>query len=233
MSFILHSFEQFNMKSFPNILFGKLKFDYSNVCELDFKNHEICYPDLLKNCVSKRKAEYLAGRLCAKNLFRLIGLPDSQIQLLPQPDRLPTWPNEYIGSISHISDCAVVGITNDFYYTNLGVDIECFMDTETANSVASQIATPHELSNFPSLEFPILLTLIFSIKEAIYKAIYFEIRKLFNFDAVMVTDICLQNLKFAAKLNYKLSEKYTKNFILSGDFILNLDKGKVFAAVAK
>lgn len=234
MNFNIRIFEQFNIPSLPKIIFARLDFDYCDVSETDFKNHGVFYPDFLKTCVSKRKAEYLAGRLCAKKLFEFVGHATSGFQLIPQSNGLPTWPNQWLGSISHTHDSAVVGITNHSDYNNLGLDLECIMENDTARSIASQVLTKDELSQFLStLDFKMLLTLIFSIKESIYKALYSEIMEIFDFDAFTVTDIDLQNSRFEAKLNYNLNQKYSKGFTLSGNFILCFGEDKVFSVVAK
>lgn len=234
MSFLIRSFDRFSVQSLPDVLFGKLKFLYSNVDKPDFIQHQISYPSCLDTAVSKRKAEYLAGRLCAKKLLKCLKISTSSTQLPPREDRLPDWPEGLLGSISHTHACAVVGVAQRAQYGNLGLDVEFIMENDVAKSIVSQIATPQELSLLTEhLSFSVQVTLIFSIKESIYKALYPEVNRFFDFDAVIVRNINLQKSTFDAIITNNLNEKYTQGFVLSGYFILDFDDRKVFSVIVR
>lgn len=123
--------------------------------------------------VAKRQAEYLAGRLCAREaLHQLCGQA-----LVPgrDEDGVPLWPAGTVGSITHGAGraAAMVALARD--WRGLGIDLEKHLSTERAARLAGEILTPAELQRAEGLDpeaFAQRVTLTFSLKESLFKALY-------------------------------------------------------------
>lgn len=148
----------------------------------------ITLPDRLAKAVNKRKAEFLAGQLCATlSLEQLSGA------ILPLPrgaDRSPQWPEGYLGSISHTDTRAIAVAARAADYRMLGIDLETLIDASRAEAVGPMVAKPHEWDLRPlAMTRADFLTVVFSAKEALYKAIYPSIRRIIEFSDVTLTVI--------------------------------------------
>ncbi|MEH7829983.1 4'-phosphopantetheinyl transferase family protein [Gemmobacter denitrificans] len=149
-------------------------------------------PDVLRNAVPKRQREFLAGRICAALALRAAGLPER----LGQQDRAPVWPAGAAGSISHSDSRVVAAVSRD--HAALGVDCEIIMPDDQARALAPMILTPGEAALRPgTLDFAAFLTLIFSAKEALYKAISARQSRVLEFHDVLLTGIAGDRLHLA------------------------------------
>ena len=137
----------------------------------------------VKNAVPRRLAEFHAGRAAARAAMVALGLPPRPIPM--GPDRAPLWPEGLTGSISHSADAcvAVVGLRND--WAGIGVDLE--EATALAPDLFSAICTEAEqkwLATQPASERGLMAKLIFSAKEAAYKAQFSITGELFGFQTL-------------------------------------------------
>lgn len=132
-------------------------------------------PPQLGNAAFKRKAEFLAGRHCARQAIRKLAprqpLPDIPINAAG----LPSWPDGIVGSITHAGGfvSAAVALRKDAI--SIGIDCESLMTREIALEIAALVATPSELAAAKAqtrLEDNGALTLLFSAKEAVFKCLY-------------------------------------------------------------
>ncbi|MBC9251635.1 4'-phosphopantetheinyl transferase [Pseudomonas alcaligenes] len=123
--------------------------------------------------VAKRQGEYLAGRLCARQaLQQLCGQA-----LVPgrDEDGVPIWPAGTLGSITHGAGQAAALVARSGDWQGLGLDLEKGLSAERAAKLAGEILTPAELQRGAGLhpdEFARLVTLTFSLKESLFKALY-------------------------------------------------------------
>jgi enterobactin synthetase component D len=123
--------------------------------------------------VAKRQAEYLAGRLCAREaLRRLCGQA-----LVPgrDEDGVPLWPAGTVGSITHGAGQAAALVASHRDWRGLGIDLEKRLNAERAAKLAGEILTPAELQRAAGLDaeaFARRVTLTFSLKESLFKALY-------------------------------------------------------------
>ncbi|PYC24702.1 4'-phosphopantetheinyl transferase [Aquipseudomonas alcaligenes] len=123
--------------------------------------------------VAKRQGEYLAGRLCAREALRqLCGQP-----LVPERDEegVPVWPAGTVGSITHGGGKAAALVASELHWRGLGIDLEKPLSVERASRLAGEILTPGELqwaSQLPPEAFAARVTLTFSLKESLFKALY-------------------------------------------------------------
>jgi 4'-phosphopantetheinyl transferase EntD len=154
--------------------------------------------------IPKRRTEFAAGRSAARAAMAEIGFAPAAI---PQgPDRAPIWPAGLAGSIAHCDTCCVSVVALQEHHAALGVDVE--PATPLAPDLVAVICTPAERAWLAGEPDPNLAAkMIFSAKEAVYKAQYPLTGKVIGFDAVtldmtdgafrVVGDPTLANLKGA------------------------------------
>lgn len=121
---------------------------------------------------TKRRTEFAAGRLCASGSLHGMGL----IAEFPLPvrNRLPVWPSGVVGSISHCNTIAVAMTAPKSRYCALGIDVESLLDPDTAQGIQQYVCRNEELIGLKR-HIPCTrrsLTILFSAKEALYKALF-------------------------------------------------------------
>ncbi|EKE79326.1 4'-phosphopantetheinyl transferase family protein [Idiomarina xiamenensis] len=170
------------------LIFTQGHFSIERYQQTDFYHLMLDFPQSIKKAVVKRQAEYLAGRYLSRLAMRQSGLFDSEPpQLRTGLLRAPDWPEVVTGSLTHHQSkaCAVV-LTQPLSTENLiGVDTELWLTKQQASEVAESIHNSKELqillhAGFTSTE---ATTLLFSAKEALFKAICPFIGEYFGFKA--------------------------------------------------
>lgn len=155
-----------------------------------FEQHGIQPNSRILSSVKKRQAEYLAGRLCARSALEAVGVFDFTV--LSSTDRAPIWPLNVTGSITHSGSHAAALACSTEHCQGVGVDIEKIIDAQRYD-LTKQICSTDELDYLQSqthlLDFNSLVTLVFSAKESLFKALYPLVRQFFYFDAVRITSI--------------------------------------------
>ncbi len=144
------------------------------------------YPEemaAVKGAVEKRRREFAAGRMAVRLALRELGAPALAVPM--GPDRAPVWPAGLVGSITHC-DVACLAVTAwEGEIALLGLDME--RDTPLENDLVPEICTEQERAWLAALEAPgQAAKVIFSAKEAVYKAQYPRSRTLIGFDALHV-----------------------------------------------
>jgi len=130
-------------------------------------------PAVIERSVRKRQAEFLAGRMCARAaLEHLTGVPE-----VPGmgDDRAPRWPEGICGSITHNTHRAFALVASSSRFLSVGIDVETCLDASMLDGIANEILTESECERFlalPGVQLCKVLTLTFSIKESLYKALY-------------------------------------------------------------
>lgn len=148
----------------------------------DFQPAGIVLPANLQHAVARRRAEFLAGRQAAREALQQVGG-----QGVPQQGRgrAPCWPAGFVGSISHSQGVAVALAARQQHWCALGIDLEQPLTRASAREMASQILHPQELAMAERGE-PWALTLAFSLKESLFKALYPQVRRIMDFHAASV-----------------------------------------------
>jgi len=123
----------------------------------------------VQRAVDKRRREFAAGRTCARRALAELGV--AAAPLLVGADRQALWPAEVVGSITHTAGFCAAAAARAADFRGIGIDTE-IVGRVTAPLWAS-ICVAEEVAWLKSLE-PRLrartATLIFSAKEAFYKA---------------------------------------------------------------
>lgn len=189
------------------------QFDKNIFSDLDFYLAQIDLPNLLQSAVNKRKAEYLAGRLCAREVlkkFNYFGYP------LTQPDKSPLWPSSLCGSITHSQGLAAAVVARKKQWQSLGLDIEHLLDERRSEKLLSTITTQPE-QKLINGDISLFTTLAFSIKESVFKALFPLVNKYFYFEHVEIIKWSKQGL-VTVKLLIDLSDEWQKDQQINGLF---------------
>lgn len=166
-------------------------------------------PSYLENASAKRLNEFFAGRILAQAILQQYfncSMCISSTQL-----KLPQWPKGFIGSISHSNEQVIVAISSQSEY--LGIDIERIVETSFAEESAVLILTPFEqrlwqaeISHY--LSFCEYLTLIFSLKESLYKAVYPVAQNYIDFLEATTVEMNIENQSAILKFDQKTRQRY-------------------------
>lgn len=111
-----------------------------------------------------REQEYSLGRYCAKQAMNAIGIDCDNIQ--SSSHGFPIWPKGIVGSISHSKGTCLSAVAKSEDFQAIGIDVEKFNRMKERS--IERITHPKEIAEIGSdLKKS---TLLFSIKEAFYKA---------------------------------------------------------------
>ena len=169
--------------------------------------------------VSKRQTEFLAGRLCAyEALRRVTGEP-----CIPavNEDRSPSWPAGVVGSITHGAGWAATVVARRGQWRGIGLDVEKQIPITRADRLVAEILTPRELEGYAALneaQRALRVTLTFSIKESLFKALYPLVNKRFYFQEAELIHHDSSGYARLRLLN-DLSEEWTTGTELEGQFV--------------
>jgi len=188
-----------------------------SACLIDLQNrlqnHDI------ENFHPSRKKEFLLGRVCASKAYEL----HNGLELLTLPsaaDRSPLWPKEVIGSISHNQYWVGAAVSSSQKLLGIGIDFEVIGRVKL--ELTRYIRSSKDLLAHQSLNSNELLTLIFSAKESLYKALYPQVKCFFGFEAAAVTNIDMTKGIFQIDLIKDISPFYgpSGRFRFEGQFII-------------
>lgn len=150
----------------------------------------------LSTAVNKRKAEHLAGRIAAREALSFHGIKD----FVPGIGlhREPCWPPGFTGSITHSGNVALAAVIIDdpTQRSGMGIDYETIITPEIAQEIYGGIIESAEKERIEAAPFPFhyALTLVFSAKESLFKALFRHVGRYFDFSAVSLTEIDSQQL---------------------------------------
>lgn len=166
-------------------------------------------PDYLHGVSTSRLNAFFAGRIGLEAILRQHFCCHSAVT--SKSIRLPIWPQGLAGSISHTQDQVFVIVSEKHQY--VGADLQGLIGLDTAQQIASLILTSSEQQLGQGLiqqglDFTQFLSLIFSMKESLYKAVYPVVQTYIDFLEVELTDIniCQQTARF--EFCSKIQRKY-------------------------
>jgi 4'-phosphopantetheinyl transferase EntD len=152
--------------------------------------------EYIRRSVPKRRAEFGAARLLAREGFRAMGV--RPIALVPGTDGVPSWPAGVVGSITHTAGYCAVVLGRSPPVRSLGLDVETLQ--ELAAGIVDSIVTPPErawLRAQPQSRQAALALVFFSAKEAYYKCQYPISRTFLEFGDVTL-DVLFEQGRFVA-----------------------------------
>ncbi|MCO6187574.1 4'-phosphopantetheinyl transferase [Rhizobium sp. L1K21] len=135
---------------------------------------------------ARRRAEFVAGRLCAIQSLKSLNSPATAPA--EGPDRAPVWPDNIIGSITHSGHWALSIAAGRQHYSGIGVDLEEQLSAQSAAEIRAQVFSEWERQRFGIDVDASLTGLAFSAKESLFKALYPITRQHFGFHAAHIVD---------------------------------------------
>ncbi len=155
-------------------------------CGVGWADPQVGYPRLagedLPSAIPARLREFSAGRRAAR---LALDMPDAAIPM--GRDRAPIWPEGFIGSITHSQSACLAAVAAQGVACGIGIDIE--EDTPLARDLWPTVLVPAEMDWLAAQSVDDqgrYAKLIFSAKEAAYKAQHVQSRVLFGFEALNV-----------------------------------------------
>ena len=155
-------------------------------------------PEAMRHAVPERKIAFLAGRLCAEHALAALGMASAVVPR--QADGSPHWPGGIAGSISHTSEHAYAAVQKQTGRFGIGIDSEKVVSTEAVEDIEKFCCTDEErfvLRNSKVKNLP--ATLVFSAKEALYKAVHPVVKRFVDFDEFQVNQIDWGTGKFSIR----------------------------------
>lgn len=157
----------------------------------------------------KRQAEFLAGRFCAAGSLRAAGHPAVFLER-DSASRRALWPQGICGSITHSHGVAasISGYTKQ--WQALGLDQERMIAPARALRLQQAILTPAEQAELKGLTDEVQaarITLLFSAKESLFKALNPLTDQYFGFQDAQVSNYA-QDGRLTLQLLRDLSDIY-------------------------
>jgi enterobactin synthetase component D len=149
----------------------------------------VIMPASLNSAVQKRKAEFTAGRYCARTALMQLG-GDSSSVVGVGAHREPVWPKGFTGSITHTEGYAAALVARDHLVRAVGIDSEAWITPESMASVSEQILSagePHHNCQHLFESPQHYLTLVFSAKESLFKCLFPLVNRFFDFHDARIT----------------------------------------------
>ncbi len=178
-----------SIKKRQNICFTAGQYNESIICQQTLACLSQPLPKFYFSSINKRRAEYLAGRISAADaISRLCGFwrtPETS------SSGAPVWPEGLVGSISHSGSHVVsVVMRVEKGLSGIGVDLVEIITTDQIEWLMDAVLLPSEINRFVTNKTEwtkrVNCTLVFSLKESLFKALYPIVRKRFYFEAVTV-----------------------------------------------
>ncbi|MFH1131940.1 MAG: 4'-phosphopantetheinyl transferase superfamily protein [Pseudomonadota bacterium] len=123
---------------------------------------------LTAKVVKSRKDHFVAGRAAAHTALEVL-LGSSDFPLLRGEKGEPLWPPGIVGAITHTKGIAASAVAQKCNCDGIGLDLE-LMDRRVSIGIADRVCTPKEQEwvkeSVPNLK------MLFSAKEAVFKAFY-------------------------------------------------------------
>jgi len=222
-------FDLITISSLPNLLICRNVYSLEHFERRLFDVYNICFPDSLNRAVNKRRAEFLAGRCAASSVLSHLGYKNTRVPV--GKHRSPIWPNEIIGSITHTNTSALCAVANTKDRVFLGIDLENWLTDETIRATKRLIIQEREerLLKNSAMNFNEAMTLVFSAKESLFKALYPRVRDYFDFLAVEIVGISVEQRHFELRLCQNLSSDLTIGRCFKGHF--KLEAGAILTLI--
>jgi enterobactin synthetase component D len=141
-------------------------------------------PRRLRGAARARQIEFLAGRACAAQAIARVnaGLSGTVPRMLRSG--APGFPQGTTGSICHAAGFVSAAAANRSTFDAIGIDTEIIARGRRASRVAGRVATRLELEaaiDQAPVDRETAVTLLFSAKESLFKALYSRVRRSFDF----------------------------------------------------
>ncbi|WP_338636000.1 4'-phosphopantetheinyl transferase family protein [Spirobacillus cienkowskii] len=187
-----------------------------------FTEYNVNLPKSVSESCAKRKAEYLAGRVCAKHALNYFSFKNWELNSHPQ-FRYPLWPDNINGSITHTKQYAAAAVTNNKNLL-IGIDSEKILNRDNLTKLGNIIINSNEFNNISknnNFSENIIYTLSFSAKESLFKCIFKLVNKYLDFhdSEILEVNSCNQSFKIILKNIPHLNNEFIGYYNLQEDRI--------------
>ena len=178
-----------------------------------------CMPRQLEFATRKRKASFLAGRLCAAKAIQSYN-PCLSTAVGMDRGGAPIWPDGVVGSITHTDRYVSAAVGSKNQWLGIGIDSEEIIDLDNVKPLKMLVMLAEESSLFSesSLSEPELTSLIFSAKESFFKCFHPLGQQRLDFRSVRIVDIQERSLTFRIHLNHFVGPGFPAGFELMGKY---------------
>ena len=178
-----------------------------------------------QNFAQKRMLDFKRGRYCARMALSHLGRQNEAVSV--GASREPVWPSGIIGSISHCDGTSAAAVCAGDDSLGIGIDMETLQVLEPV--VLDQICGPEEIQWMANHHSDRQLSsVIFCIKEAIYKSVWPSLRRFIDFREVSVIPKLGENTFVAKSASSSLSHELIAG--VSGYWAIS--SGRIFAYAA-
>lgn len=124
----------------------------------------------IESSVLNRRKEFLTGRACARTGLKKLNLSARECgaPLIPDAAGLPQWPQGYVGSITHSKGLCAAIVSRESDLAMIAIDLE--KTNRLSDSAAKRVMHPLEASTQSGCDAQKYASILFSLKEAFYKA---------------------------------------------------------------
>lgn len=203
----------------PHVYLKTVRFHPEVMNESELAHRGITLPESLTKAAPKRRREFLAGRYCAYQALQDLTGVGSIVER--HTDGAPCWPKGCVGSISHSDRWAGALVAYQANYLALGFDIEPILNPTQGAKLAAYLLTPQEksrLRHVSTAQFSFMVTLVFSLKESLFKALYLLVKKRFYFEDAELISWCSHSQTAHLRLLSTLSEEWRYGQEIAGQY---------------
>ncbi|WP_353173526.1 4'-phosphopantetheinyl transferase family protein [Acinetobacter rudis] len=191
------------------------------------QHEQLLCPDYLKQAKPSRLNEFFAGRIVAQAILKQHF--SCTTALTSRSNKLPIWPQGLSGCISHTQNKLLVMVSAQ--YLSVGADLQEQIQPEMAKQISSLILTSAEQQLWhhfkTELDFSEYLSLIFSLKESLYKAVFPVVNSYIDFLELCLVDIDLTRriaqFEFCSKIqkNYPVLKRYSAQWQRYDEYVIS------------
>jgi enterobactin synthetase component D len=166
---------------------------------------------------AKRRREFEAGRTCAAGALAAIGAEATTVGVGAAGE--PIWPAETTGSISHSDRLAIAVAAPRARARAIGIDVETVMSSARLCAVADRIAAPGEIDAVAAragCRTEVAATLVFSAKESLFKCLFAEVGRVFDYLDAELCDVDLDRGSLRLGLTTTLAEGWRVGAVIPG-----------------
>ncbi len=177
----------------------------------------------ITNAVPRRRLEFATGRDCARQAMAALG--HAKVPLPRGQDRVPIWPGDLVGNITHTDDWVAAAVARrDQSFAAIGIDLE--PAAALPADLWASVCSPEEqakLTVIPGMTPGLAARLAFCMKEAAFKCQYALSRAMLEFGD-LATDVDAEAGTFAATYRkavppFRIHDRLVGRFAVSANHI--------------
>jgi enterobactin synthetase component D len=182
----------------------------------------IACPRKLDSAAPRRLATFAAGRYCATRAAADVGATAAELAV--GEDGAPMWPAGITGCISHADAFAASLVASHPEAVSIGIDYEPVVSYDVADEIEKLVFTDRRevrvgRHGIVGLSWPQLVTLTFSAKETLYKALRSSVGRFFEFHDVRLVALSASTATLQLETDlggeFKIGRSFTVRYSFS------------------